>query len=79
MATICNVDERYLPPRRVRHARRLSNGTVVVTTHGDDGRVTHAVLYDEAVVHVLEELSGDAAEATYGAASRDEPDESPEL
>jgi hypothetical protein len=62
-------------PRRLRHGRRLSNGTVVVTSHDDDGRVTHAIVYDESLKHVLEELHGDAAEATYGrgAAGPDAP------
>ena len=64
------MDERYLPPRRMRHARRLGNGNVVVTTRDEAGRVTHAVLYDQAVVRVLEELSGEEAEAAYGASSR---------
>ena len=64
------MDGRYLPPRQVRHARRLQNGLVVITTHDEDGRVMHAVLYDAAVVRVLEELSGEEAEAAYGKASR---------
>jgi hypothetical protein len=34
--------------------------------HDDDGRVTHAIRYDESMEHVLEELEGDAAEAGYG-------------
>jgi hypothetical protein len=38
----------------------------VVTSHDDDGRVTHAIRSDESMEHVLEELEGDAAEAAYG-------------
>lgn len=71
------MDDRYLPPNRVRHARRLQDGTVVVTTHGEDGRVTHAIVYDHSVMKVLEELSGDAAEAAYGAKRREDGDEVP--
>jgi hypothetical protein len=50
-------------PRRLRHGRRLSDGTVVVISHDDDGRVTHAIRYDESMEHVLEELEGEAAQA----------------
>ena len=60
------MDERRVRPRRPRHGRRLTDGTVVVTSHEDDGRVTHAIRYDESMEHVLEELEGEAAEAAYG-------------
>jgi len=59
------MDERRVRPRRPRHGRRLSDGTVVVTSHDDDGRVTHAIRYDESMEHVLEELEGEAAQAAY--------------
>ena len=60
------MDERRVRPRRPRHGRRLTDGTVVVTSHDDEGRVTHAIRYDESMEHVLEELEGEAAEAAYG-------------
>ena len=41
-------------------------------THDTEGRVTHAILYDEAVVRILAVLSGDAADAAYGPLSRSE-------
>jgi hypothetical protein len=36
--------------------RRLSHGSVVVTTPDDDGRVIHAIRYDGTLEHVLEGL-----------------------
>jgi hypothetical protein len=71
------MDERRLRPRRPRHGRRLSDGTVVVTSPDDDGRITHAIRYDESMKHVLEELEGEAAEAAYGRRARDEIDSPP--
>jgi uncharacterized protein GlcG (DUF336 family) len=68
------MDERRVRPRRLRHARRLSDGTVVVTSYDDDGRVTHAIRYDESMEHVLEELEGEAAGAAYGSRGSDEID-----
>jgi hypothetical protein len=65
------MDERRVRPRRPRHGRRLSDGTVVVTSHDDDGRVIHAIRYDESMEHVLEELEADAAEAAYGSRGTD--------
>jgi hypothetical protein len=64
------MDERRVRPRRLRRGRRLTEGTVVVTSHDDDGRVNHAIRYDESMEHVLEELEGDAAEAAYGSRGR---------
>ena len=58
----------------MRHGRRLSDGTVVVTSHDDDGRVIHAIRYDESMEDVLEELEGEAAEAAYGSRGSDEND-----
>jgi len=55
--------------RRQRH--------VVVTTQDDDGRVIHAIRYDETLEHVLEELEGDEAEAVFGK-GKSEKNESPE-
>ena len=60
------MDERRVRPRRPRHGRRLTDGTVVVTSQDDDGRVTRAIRYDESMEHVLEEVEGEAAEAAYG-------------
>jgi hypothetical protein len=71
------MDERRVRPRRLRHGRRLSDGSVVVTTQDDDGRVIHAIRYDETLEHVLEELEGDEAEAVFGKGKR-EKNESPE-
>ncbi len=71
------MDERRVRPRRLRQGRRLNDGTVLVTSH-DEGRVTHAIRYDESMEHVLEELEGEAAEAAYGRRGRgeiDSPDE----
>ncbi len=68
------MDERRERPRRLRHGRRLSDGTVVVTTHDEDGRVTYAIRYDESFDHVLEELEGEAAEAAYGKRGSDDAD-----
>jgi hypothetical protein len=69
------MDERRVRPRRLRRGRRLTDGTVVVTSHDDyDGRVNHAIRYDESMEHVLEELEGDAAEAAYGSRGRVEID-----
>ncbi len=68
------MDERRVRPRRLRHGRRLSDGTVVVISHDDDGRVTHAIRYDESMEHVLEELEGEAAQAAYGIRGSDEID-----
>jgi hypothetical protein len=65
------MDERRVRPRRPRHGRRLSDGTVIVTSHDDDGQVIHAIRYDESMEHVLEELEGDAAEAAYGSRGTD--------
>jgi hypothetical protein len=65
------MDERRVRPRRPRHGRRLNDGTVVVTSHDDHGRVTHAIRYDEAMEHVLEELEGEAAEDAYGGRGTD--------
>jgi hypothetical protein len=64
------MDERRVRPRRLRQGRRLEDGTVVVTTQGDDGRIVHAIRYDESMETVLEELEGDAAEAAYGSRER---------
>jgi len=61
-------------PRRLRHGRRLSDGTVVVTSQDDDGRVIHAIRYDELMEHVLEDLKGEAAEAAYGSRANVEVD-----
>ena len=61
-------------PRRLRQGRRLSDGTVVVTSQDDDGRVTHAIRYDKSMEHVLEELEGDAAGGAYGSRGSDEID-----
>jgi hypothetical protein len=72
------MDERRVRPRRLRHGRRLSDGTVVVISHDDDGRVSHAIRYDESMEHVLEELEGDAAEAAYGSLRSDEIDSAAE-
>jgi len=66
------MDERRMRPRRPRHGRRLTDGTVVFISHDDDGRVTHAIRYDESMKHVLEELEGDAAEAGYGSRESEE-------
>jgi hypothetical protein len=63
------MDERRERPRRLRHGRRLSDGTVVVTIRDDEGRVIYAIRYDESMESVLEELEGDAAEAAYGGVS----------
>jgi hypothetical protein len=73
------MDERRVRPRRLRHGRRLSDGTVVVTAHDDEGRVTHAIRYDESMENVLEELQGEEAEAAYGSGRGDEiePPEKP--
>jgi hypothetical protein len=73
------MDERRVRPRRLRHGRRLSDGTVVVTSHDDEGRVNHAICYDESLQHVLEELEGAAAEAAYGKARSDEVGSPPSL
>jgi hypothetical protein len=43
----------------------------------DDGRITHAIRYDESMKHVLEELEGEAAEAAYGRRASDEIDSPP--
>ncbi len=61
-------------PRRLRHGRRLSDGTVVVISHDDDGRVTHAIRYDESMEHVLEELEGEAAQDPYRIRGSEESD-----
>ena len=66
------MDERRMRPRRPRHGRRLTDGTVVFISHDDEGRVTHAIRYDESMKHVLEELEGDAAEAGYGSRESEE-------
>jgi len=52
------MDERRVRPRPLRHGRRLTDGTVVITSHDDDGRIIHAIRYDESMEHVLEELEG---------------------
>jgi dihydrofolate reductase len=65
------MDERRVRPRRLRHGRRLSDRTVVVTSRDDEGRVDHAIRYDESFEHVLEELEGEAAEAVYGSGGSD--------
>jgi hypothetical protein len=46
---------------------RLSNGTVRVTTHEHSGVVTHDVVYDDRMSHVLEGLQGAEAEASLAA------------
>jgi hypothetical protein len=61
----------------LRHGRRLSDGSVVVTTQDDDGRVIHAIRYDESMENVLEELEGEDAEAVFGK-GQSEKNESPE-
>ncbi len=71
------MDERRVRPRLLRHGRRLSDGSVVVTTQDDDGRVIHAIRYDASMEHVLEELEGDEAEAVFGK-GKSEKNESPE-
>jgi hypothetical protein len=71
------MDERRVRPRLLRHGRRLSDGSVVVTTQDDEGRVIHAIRYDETLEHVLEELEGDEAEAAFGKGKSDK-NESPE-
>jgi hypothetical protein len=68
------MDERRVRPRRLRHGRRPTDGTVVVTSYDKDGRVTHAIRYDESMDHVLEEIEGEAAEADYGSRGGDEVD-----
>jgi hypothetical protein len=68
------MDERRMRPRRLRHGRRLTDGTVVVTSYDEDGRVTDAIRYDESLEHVLEEIEGEAAEAAYGSRGADEVD-----
>jgi hypothetical protein len=68
------MDERRVRPRRLRHGRRLTDGTVVVTSHDEEGRVSHVIRYDESMEHVLEELEGDAAEAAFGSLRSDEID-----
>jgi len=68
------MDKRRVRPRRLRHGRRLSDGAVVVISHADDGRVTHAIRYDELMEHVIEELEGEAAQAAYGIRGSDEID-----
>ncbi len=68
------MDERRERPRRLRQGRRLSDGTVVVVSHDDEGRVNHAIRYDASMEHVLEELEGEAAEAAYGPQAKDETD-----
>jgi hypothetical protein len=60
-------DLRRVRPRRPRQGRRLSDGTVIVTTPDDKGQLVHAIRYDESMEHVLEELEGELAEAAYGA------------
>jgi len=60
------MDLRRVRPRRPRYGRRLSDGTVVVISRDDAGRVIHAIHYDESMEHVLEELEGEAAEGAYG-------------
>jgi hypothetical protein len=72
------MDERRARPQRPRHGRRLTDGTVVVTSHDDDGRVIHAIRYDESMQDVLEEVEGNAAEAAYGNRGSDELDSTPE-
>jgi hypothetical protein len=71
------MDERRVRPRRLRHGRRLTDGTVVLTTQDDDGRVIHAIRYDESMGNVLEELVSEAAEAVFGK-GKSEKYESPE-
>jgi len=68
------MDERRVRPRRLRHGRRLSDGTVVLISHDDDGQVSHAIRYDESMEHVLEELEGEAAQAAYGIRGSEEID-----
>jgi len=60
------MNERRVRPRRLRRGRRLSDGTVLVTGHDDDGHLTDAIRYDESMDNVLEELEGEAARAAYG-------------
>ena len=71
------MDERRVRPRRLRQGRRLDDGTVVVTTEDDDGRVIHAIRYDESMENVLEELDGDDAEAAYGRGGQARPAKDP--
>ncbi len=68
------MDERRVRPRPLRHGRRLTDGTVVITSHDDDGRIIHAIRYDESMEHVLEELEGEAAEVAYGSRGSEEID-----
>jgi uncharacterized protein GlcG (DUF336 family) len=68
------MDERRVRPRHLRQGRRLSDGTVVVTSLDDAGRVIHAIRYDGSMKHALEELEGEAAEAVYGSLGSDEID-----
>ena len=65
-------DLRRVRPRRPRHGRRLSDGTVIVTTPDDDGRIVHAIRYDESMEQVLEELEGELAETAHGEGGSDE-------
>ena len=55
-------------PWVLRHARRLSDGRVVITAHDAAKRVVHAVLYDEPMKRVLDEVHGPAADEMYGRA-----------
>jgi len=41
-------------PRKLRHARRLADGTVVVTDHDDQGRVVRTTHYDATMARVLQ-------------------------
>ena len=52
----------HVRPRRPRQGRRLSDGTVIVTTPDDNGRIVHAIRYDQSMEQVLEELEGELAE-----------------
>ncbi len=62
----------HVRPRRPRQGRRLSDGTVIVTTPDDNGRIVHAIRYDESMEQVLEELEGELAETAHGEGGSDE-------
>jgi hypothetical protein len=72
------MDERRERPRRLRQGRRLSDGTVVVVSHDDEGRVVNAIRYDASMEKVLEELEGEAAEVAYGRRGGGEVDFAPD-
>jgi len=40
-------------PRKLRHARRFADGTVVITDHDDQGRAVRASYYDAEMTRIL--------------------------